>query len=669
MDTGNIVEYIDRQKIICAVVQQVKQKRLRLLTETNREVNLSIARLSHQSDHFLAATLSRDETITELKKIAATRCRLTERVDIKKLWEILNTEQEWIDLTTMTGLCFPDESDSDHASAVVRAFFEDRLYFKFNHDRFFPHSGLQVEQIMDRLKEDIRRQELIEKGAAWLKRVLEKPEASPAPLTIDTQPDADQAVANILKRYFLFGKEGRDADIARGILKTVELDRENELFGVLINMGIFSKDENIELHREHIPIKFPPRIKKHADALAVSPVTDLQADRRVDLTELPLMTIDGQATLDFDDAISIEKQGADYLIGIHITDVAHFIKKRDPIDIDAMSRTSSIYMADQKISMICPSLSEGLFSLKAGKIRPAISTFVVMSPWGNIREYEVVPSLIRITSQLFYRDVNLSIDTSPTLDSLLEVANKFRDSRFDAKATQISLPEIHLWLDEAGKVHLNRVDRESPARIIVSELMILGNAMMARFLSDHDMPAIFRSQAEPKKRLYKGLEGTLFQNWMQRRQLSRFKLDHKPGRHAGLGVDAYVTATSPIRKYTDLVTQRQIRAALGLETPYSADEIDRMITYIRQPMGQVARVQQKRYRYWLLRHLEKQVGQKTNAYVLYKRRHNYQILLSEYMLECSLPHSEGMLLSPEDMIEVTIQHANARNDKLSVSLG
>ncbi len=668
METGNIVEYIDRQRIICAVVQQVKQKRLRLLNEANREVNLSISRVSHRSDRLLDSTLGRDETIAALKTIAARRRHLTDQINIKKLWEILNSEQEWIDLSTMTGLCFPGRSDSDHESAVVRAFFEDRLYFKFSQDRFFPHSESQVEQILDRRREDARQQELVEHGAAWLKSLLKDPKDPPDPIDIRALSDVKQTIVTILKDHYLFGKESQDADIAKRLLKNTGLDRERDLFMALVSIGVFSNDENIELLREDIPIEFPPNVKKHADDLISMPLIDLGTDNRVDLTQLPLMTIDGQATLDFDDAISIENEGKNYRIGIHITDVAHYIKKDDPTDIDAMNRASSIYMPDQKIPMLYPSLSDGLFSLKAGSVRPAISTLVRMTPWGDILEYEVVPSFIRVTSQLFYRDVNLSIDTSPPLRSLWDLARKYRTSRFDANATQISLPEIHLWLNETGEISLNRVDRESPARIIVSEMMILGNAMMARFLASHNMPAIFRSQAEPKKRLYKGLEGTLFQNWMQRRQLSRFQLGHTPEKHAGLGVNAYVTATSPIRKFTDLVTQRQIRAVLGLETPYSAEEIDRIIAYIRKPMGQVARVQQKRYRYWLLKHLEKQIGQKTTAYVLFKRRHNYQILLSEYMVECALPLSEGLMVSPEDMIEVTVQHANARNDKLSVSL-
>jgi exoribonuclease-2 len=134
-------------------------------------------------------------------------------------------------------------------------------------------------------------------------------------------------------------------------------------------------------------------------------------------------------------------------------------------------------------------------------------------------------------------------------------------------------------------------------------------------------------------------------------------------------LEAYVTATSPIRKYFDLVTQRQVRAVLGLEQPYSVEEIDQIIQLLEIPMSQVARIQIARHRYWLLKYLEKLVGKKDEAIVLYKKRNSYQILLPEYMVECELPISSSIELKPEDYIQVTIQHVSARNDILSVFMG
>ena len=197
----------------------------------------------------------------------------------------------------------------------------------------------------------------------------------------------------------------------------------------------------------------------------------------------------------------------------------------------------------------------------------------------------------------------------------------------------------------------------------------MANWLMAKFLKANDVPAVYRTQSAPKERLYKGNEGTIFKNYMQRRFLSRFVLNPMPKHHSGLGLNAYVTATSPIRKYFDLATQRQIRAVFGLEEPYTKEEIDHIIQMLGQPMGDVSRIQHSRNRYWLLKYLEKRIGQKEEAIVLFKRRDNYRILLTEYVLECDLAQSSGISLKPEDLIQVTLLHADARKDVVSVFMG
>ena len=152
MEIGNIVEYIDNQKIICAVVQEVKNKRLRLLTETNREVNISINRLSHQSDTRLKLTMGRSNIVESLKATVNRRKKLMTSIDIKELWSVLYPEEEWIDLVTMTEFCFPNKSTPDHESAIVRAFFENRTYFKFNCDSFYPNSENRLRGLITRQK-------------------------------------------------------------------------------------------------------------------------------------------------------------------------------------------------------------------------------------------------------------------------------------------------------------------------------------------------------------------------------------------------------------------------------------------------------------------------------------------------------------------------------------
>ena len=666
MKTGHVVEYIDHQLIMCGVVLEVKGQRLRLLTETNREVNLSVGRLSSNGEMILDVSIGRDKLVDMLKHIARQREELTRHVDIKELWEVLNTEQEWIDLATMTAFCFPTEPDSDHASAVMRAFFKNRLYFKFDRDKFFPNTEEQVEQIERQQREAERKDQIIESGGSWLKKILFDSKPSPPQTPMSTE---HQEIVNVLQDFYLFENESPQAALAKAILSRAGAREGAEIFRFLVRLGIWHEDENIDLHRYRISTEISDTVTARADELVHSPPAFSGIPGRKDLTGLPLITIDGQFTLDFDDALSIEKKDDHYQLGIHIADVGHFIKRGDIIDQEAIARGSSIYMPDLKIPMLPDALAEDLCSLKAGNLRPAISTLVRLSPGADILDYEIFPSLVQIGRQLTYYEVNLMVDESWEIACLYDIAKKFRQKRLYQGAMHISLPEINIWIDPDGNLSVSKTNRESPGRMLIAEIMIMANWLMARFLSKQNMPAIFRSQPDPKERLFKNGEGSLYQNWMQRKHLNRFALSPEPQHHSGLGLDAYVTATSPIRKYFDMATQRQIRAVFGLESPYTTEEMRQIIHLLATPMSEVWRIQYNRNRYWLLKFLEAKTGQKEEAIVLSKRKTNYLILLTEYMLECTLPLSAGVNLKPEDMIQVTLQHVNARKDVISVFLG
>lgn len=661
METGNIVEYIDRQKIVCAVIVEIKKQRVRLLNESNREIKISVSRLSHLCRNHLDLSLGRDRLVAGLKQTANRRNMLAGKVDIKELWDVLNTEQEWIDIDTMTEFCFPENHDCDHEAAVVRAFFKDRLYFKFSTSRFFPNSQEHLEQLLSRIKEEERRKKMIEEGGKWLKQVL----AQEHPVY-----SADRSeLIDILKSFYLFEKESRDYAFARSILAFAEIEDPQKIFDIFVKLGIWDKNENIDLHRYEISSAFSEEIETSVAKLSSLSGNRIENKGRRDLTNLPLMTIDGQSTLDFDDALSIEEKDNCLIVGVHIADVAEFVKKGGSLDQEALTRGSSIYMADHKIPMLPIGLAEDLCSLRAGKMRPAISTMIRLKASGELIDFEIIPSLIRVAHQRTYYDVNQMAEEDQQIIKLYHIAKTFRKKRLADGAVQITLPEINTWINEKGEPTVSRTDREGPGRMLVAEFMIMANWLMAEFLADRQMPVIFRSQAGPRERLYKEDGGTLFQNWMQRRHLSRFMLGCEPERHCGLGLNVYLTATSPIRKYFDLVAQRQLRAVFGMETPYTREQVQNIIHLLELPMRHVSRIQYRRNRYWLLKYLEGLTGQREEAMVLYRRRNNYIALIPEYMIECELPVSSRLNLKPEDRIQIKIQHVDARKDVFSVFMG
>ncbi|MBC2742331.1 MAG: RNB domain-containing ribonuclease, partial [Desulfosarcina sp.] len=538
-------------------------QRLRLLTEHNREVKIAAQRLSHRGKTGLDLSSGRNRLVESLRDLSLKRSAIADEIEIEELWEILNQEQTWIDLETMTGLCFPKAVDDDHESGVIRALFKSRRHFKFKPDRFLPHTEEQVAAIIAIEQKASRQERLIETGAAWIQS------GSTGEL-----PACHRELSGIFKSYCLFEKESPHYGTARAIMKKADLTSSEAIFNHLVAVGVWAPDENVDLLRYKIPTDFSQAALDRAQSVPTATANTFKDSGRVDLTRLFTITIDGQSTLDFDDALSIETRDDHFLVGIHISDVAQYIKKGDPLDREARSRGSSIYMPDSRISMAPPLLAENRLSLKKDHIRPAISTMVKVSLSGEIISYDIFSSIISVDQQLSYFEANISAEDDKSIAALYDIAIRFRETRLSQGAIQIALPEINVWLDESGVPVVNRVNRESPGRMLIAEMMILSNWLSARFLAENNTPAIFRSQPKPKDHILKNGTGTLFQNWMQRKLLNRFVLRSGPDHHCGLGLDAYVTATSPIRKYFDLVTQRQLRAVLGLETAYTKKEME-----------------------------------------------------------------------------------------------
>jgi exoribonuclease-2 len=660
MELGSIVEYIDRKQIVCAVVLGNKTQKLRVLTEHNREVSHAEKRLAHVSSERLDPGIGRNALIKCLQNTVARRKQLQKQIDLEALWEVLHPEATWIDLQTMAEFSFDGKPSSDHTSAVMRALFEDRLYFKFDSNRFFPNSPERVAQIAAQAAQEARKAHTIEEGSRWINEVLGVQHPS--------VPPEKEEIIELLKSFYLFGKDSPHYDIGKEIISRSGLDPTDGPFHLLVKLGIWNHDENLNLHRFGISDTFPPEVMEAVKQLDYQETKVEPDGKRRDLTHLSTITIDGQGTLDFDDAISIEPEGDGFRLWIHITDVSHFLEREGEVDEEALARGSSIYMPDKRISMVPRPLAEDLCSLKEGQNRLAISVTACLDHSARVLKYEIFPSIIRVDRQMTYYDANLMVHQDPELSAIYEVAQKFRRFRLNAGAIQLTLPDMNVWIDSKREIIVSQINRESPSRLMVSECMILANWLAGRFFRNQGQSTVFRSQLEPRGRLIDESGGTLYQNWMQRRLLSRVIIGLEPEPHTGLGLDVYVTMTSPLRKYVDLATQRQLRSLLGLEAPYSDEDLRFIIQAVEQPMSYITVLQRERLRYWILRFLERHVGQKQEALVLEKRRNRYVVLLTKYMIECSLPLNCGTDLKPEDTILVKLERVSARSDMIVLSL-
>ncbi|MBW1870312.1 MAG: ribonuclease II, partial [Deltaproteobacteria bacterium] len=173
MSQGKIVEYIDQGKFVCTVCLQDKGNRLHLLTPSNREVNLSQKRIMLISDASVDISQTREDLLERLKQKEAERIRLKEQIEVKELWELVQDEDESFDHKYLAHLVFGETVTEDHCSALVRALFENHLYFKMKNGRFLPFSKEKVEQIIRQREEEAAKTEKLSQGSHWLKQIQE----------------------------------------------------------------------------------------------------------------------------------------------------------------------------------------------------------------------------------------------------------------------------------------------------------------------------------------------------------------------------------------------------------------------------------------------------------------------------------------------------------------
>ncbi len=294
MNDGKIVEYIDQGNFVCTLCLQDKGNRLHLLTPSNREVNLSPKRAILISRSGIDVQRPRDELLATLRQTEEIRVALKSNVDVKELWELIRDEDESFDHKYLAHLVFGEAVTDNHLSALMRTLFEDRLHFKMKDGRFLPNSKEKVDQILKKREEDALKEENLRAGSLWLKELREGKEPEP--------PPGREEVVALLKQLALFGHEGADSKYGKDLLSRAGISDMRETRILLIQLGLWEKDENLDLLRSDLDTSFSEKQLEASDHLA-----GLQVDQMAyeDLRDIPALTIDGPLTRDFDDALSL----------------------------------------------------------------------------------------------------------------------------------------------------------------------------------------------------------------------------------------------------------------------------------------------------------------------------------------------------------------------------
>lgn len=369
-----------------------------------------------------------------------------------------------------------------------------------------------------------------------------------------------------------------------------------------------------------LPVEFPEKVLQQVEQVA-QPVSETDLADRKDLRSIQMVTIDGEDAKDLDDAVHVTFDGENYRLGVHIADVTHYVRENSALDKEALKRGTSVYLVDRVIPMLPHALSNGICSLNAGEDRLALSCLMTIDSKGDIVDYEICESVIRVDRRMSYHVVRALLEEPengkedakslfreyeallPMFLQMRDLAAILREKRRKRGAIDFDFPECRIELDQNGHPTDIKPYERNVATNLIEEFMLAANETVAQHFYWMEVPFVYRvhdvpdpdriqklalfihnfgyfmkstdkrgskvgsMEVHPKEiqKLLTRIEGTPEEPMIARltlRSMKQAKYSVVSSGHFGLACKYYCHFTSPIRRYPDLQIHRIIKEQL-----------------------------------------------------------------------------------------------------------
>jgi exoribonuclease-2 len=643
---GRIVEFLDTDNLRMGYVRKQEHDKLKLIDARGRNLTVGDDRVI-----VVHRAAAESEFPALARQISERVLQRQAEVDVELLWQSLGSPDTPVQTPELAALFF-SETTPEASSAVFRALFEDTLFFKRKGKLFFPKTHEQVETEVLRRQREREHEEFRMQAATLIGELVRKKNEDPLP------PNA----AGIIDRIHTWLRL-QNRDVVGEILQEVAgaAKAREAAYDILVRAGRIDKTADRFLVIGGIEARFPQAVLETTASLAPYAHTA----SRLDYREHQAFTIDDEDTKEVDDALTVFRSDNEIVVGIHIADVSVFVGKGDLLDAEAARRSSTIYLPYSSVRMFPEHLSTDLASLNAGTDRPGYTVEVRFDANGNRLGYRILLTTIRVARRLSYDEADVAIASGDdALVTLQGIATGLQAARRDRGAITFRRPELKVRV-HGDDIQVKKINPNSPSRVLVSEMMILANGLSADFAAMNTLPVIFRTQ-EPREAVAIDdtpvVEALAFERL--RKTFKRSRLSLSPGAHSGLGLTAYTQASSPIRRYADLVTQRQFTAMLtGQPVPHGREELLQILASAESTEVEIRQLEERATQYWLLQYLSRRHMQDVLNAVIIDAKGNIEI--EDYYLRAKL--SSGLRDKPGETIRVRIDSVDALKGELRLS--
>ncbi|CAM6101170.1 unnamed protein product [Calypogeia fissa] len=448
---------------------------------------------------------------------------------------------------------------------------------------------------------------------------------------------------------------------------------------LLIGIGVFPLHVNVDLLKMKNLVEFTKEHIAAVEHLYETPPIDPDLDNRVDLTAMKVYTIDSDDTDEIDDGLSAARLPDGRIkVWIHVADPTRWLQQDDVLTREAETRGTSIYLPTGTIPMFPMELAAGQMSLRQGQNCCAVTVAVVLNGDGSIAEYSVMNSTICPTYKLSYDNVAelllMYVDEEPELYLLAEAANCRAKWRTSQGAILSNMPEPEIKVRDPDSIEpsiiLEVKDQSTPAMQLVAEMMILCGEAISTVGEENSLCLPYRGQAQSDfpTRVIGNLPEGPCRAFAMRRLLGSADMSFKRAiPHASLGLPGYVQFTSPIRRFSDLISHYQVKALLrGDVPPFSAGKVEAKMATANIRSKDARKLQTSSVRYWTIEYLRRQPKErKYPAVVLQcKKDGEVSVLLLEVGFRCSVILPTTPSVGSE--INVVVFSADPRKDSIIV---
>ena len=594
---------------------------------------------------------------------------------LKDLWSMLHEDESSregeFDLYEL-GSFLSGPAEPAFQDAVLRALIEDQVFFKRRTERWRLRSRSSVEENLKRLSKNNQREE---RERPWLNAILRAMRGEDLDVQEATYlKEACALIEGVVLHPPDSAQHVRGKSLLRRLTGTDQIVTEDHALEVLVRLGFYDEDENLDLRRHKITLAFSDELNEEGRRLcALQDSTD-------DAKPLSLRSyaIDSRHTRDIDDAIAIKQVNNGFEVHILISNLARFLPLDSSVTTEAARRGSTLYLPQGQVPMLPKALSEDALSLQEGSARHVIDFCVQLN-------HEGVPYDIKIdfvqtdrVQQLTYEEVDKILATKGESDANLvhedirllgRLAEKIRSLRKERGALFVQPPQFNTRVDQDGQIDVERIDQNGPARSMVSEYMILCGHMTARYCSERSIPIVYRLQP-PSGADFSALSGQdISHSKMMNiiRQMKPARVSKEPGVHSGLGVSAYCRVTSPIRRFSDFLLIAQIRHHIQAGGPLI--QKGALMQMVKKDDALVRRnnqIMRAANNYWILKLYQQKLQEEVAARVINEDGQRVQIYMEQTgfvtTTHTSTPPTE------DEVISVKIVNALPRQNRLVVKL-